>query len=72
MPAKNPEPNPGAEIVLFQTSDEQTRIEVRLQNETVWLTQAQMAELFPDHIAEHHAPSEGDLCRRRTGRGGNL
>ena len=28
------------------TEDRQTQIDVRLENETVWLTQAQMAELF--------------------------
>lgn len=34
------------EILLYQTEDEQTKVEVRLENETVWLTQAQMGELF--------------------------
>ena len=34
------------QIVIYQTEDEQTQIDVRLENETVWLTQAQMAELF--------------------------
>lgn len=33
-------------IVLYQTSDGQTNLEVKLENETVWLTQAQMAMLF--------------------------
>ena len=33
------------EIILYQP-DETVRLEVRLENETVWLTQAQMAELF--------------------------
>ena len=33
-------------IVIYQTEDGQTQIDVRLENETVWLTQAQMAELF--------------------------
>ena len=33
-------------IVIYQTEDGQTHIDVRLENETVWLTQAQMAELF--------------------------
>ena len=36
----------GSEIVLYQTEDGRTRLDVRLENETVWLTQAQMAELF--------------------------
>ena len=33
-------------ILIYQTEDGQTQIDVRLENETVWLTQAQMAELF--------------------------
>ena len=32
-------------IIIYQTEDGQTQIDVRLENETVWLTQAQMAEL---------------------------
>lgn len=38
--------NPHSQIVLYQTPDGQTKIEVKLQNETVWLNQTQMAELF--------------------------
>ena len=33
-------------IIIYQTEDGETQIDVRLENETVWLTQAQMAELF--------------------------
>lgn len=33
-------------IVIYQTADGQTQIDVRIENETVWLTQAQMADLF--------------------------
>ena len=33
-------------IVIYQTEDGQTQIDVRLENDTVWLTQAQMADLF--------------------------
>ena len=33
-------------IVIYQTEDGRTQIDVRMENETVWLTQAQMAELF--------------------------
>ena len=33
-------------IIIYQTADGQTQLDVRLENETVWLTQAQMAELF--------------------------
>lgn len=37
---------PSTQILLYQTEDRRTRIEVRLENETVWLNQLQMAELF--------------------------
>ncbi len=37
---------PNSEIILYQTEDGITRIDVRLENETVWLTQAQLVELF--------------------------
>jgi hypothetical protein len=35
-----------SEILLYQTEDGQTKIDVRLEEETVWLSQVQMAELF--------------------------
>ena len=35
-----------SEILLYQTEDGQTKIDVRLEDETVWLSQVQMAELF--------------------------
>ena len=41
------------QIVIYQTEDEQTQIDVRLENETVWLTQAQMAELFQKDRTVH-------------------
>ncbi len=34
------------EILMYQTDDGQTQIEVKMEDETVWLTQAHMAELF--------------------------
>lgn len=37
---------PGGEVVLYQTEDGQTRVDVHLLNETVWLNLNQMAELF--------------------------
>lgn len=33
-------------IILYQTPDGQSKIEVTLSNDTVWLTADQMAELF--------------------------
>lgn len=38
--------NDRGNIVIYQTKDGKTSIDVKLENETVWLTQAQMAELF--------------------------
>ena len=37
---------PSGEIVLYQTEDGRTRVECRFEDETIWLTQAQIAELF--------------------------
>ena len=53
-------------IVIYQTEDGQTQIDVRLENETVWLTQAQMAELFEKDqsvVARHlnNAIRDGEL-----------
>ena len=53
-------------IIIYQTEDGQTRIDVRMENETVWLSQAQMAELFqktPQNITMHirNAYNEGEL-----------
>lgn len=45
-----------SQFLLYQTEDGQTRIEVRLDKETVWLNQAQMCELFDKDkrtISEH-------------------
>jgi hypothetical protein len=43
-------PKTNSEIVLYQTADGKTRLEVQFQGETAWLTQAQMAELFQTTI----------------------
>ncbi len=39
-----------SQIILYQTEDGDTRIEVRFEDETVWLTQSQMAELFQSTV----------------------
>lgn len=54
------------EILLYQTEDGQTRLEVRVQDETVWLTQKKMADLFQKDvrtISEHiqNIFEEGEL-----------
>ena len=40
------EPKSKSELILSHTEDGRTRLEVRLDNETVWLTQGQIAELL--------------------------
>jgi hypothetical protein len=40
------EPQPNSDLILYQTEDGHTRIQCRFENETVWLTQQHMAELF--------------------------
>lgn len=39
------------QIIIYQTEDGQTKIDVTVEKETVWLTQAQMAELFQRDIS---------------------
>lgn len=55
-----------SEIILYQTEDGQTKIQTRLENETVWLTQAQITALFgkaKSTISEHikNIFAEGEL-----------
>ena len=55
-----------SEIIIYQTEDHHTKITVRMEDETVWLTQAQMVELFQSskpNISEHirHIFDEGEL-----------
>ena len=38
--------NNNSQILIYQTEDGQTKIDVRLQDETVWLAQRMLAELF--------------------------
>lgn len=59
------------EIIIYQTQDGQTKIDVRLENETVWLTQNQMAELFQttkQNISSHikNIFEEGELSENST------
>ncbi|MBP5673903.1 MAG: virulence RhuM family protein [Victivallales bacterium] len=54
------------EIVIYQNNDGSTKIDVRFVDETVWLTQQQMAELFQtsrSNVIEHisHVYEEGEL-----------
>ena len=63
-----PEPD---EFLLYQTEDGQTRLEVHLQEETVWLSQKMLADLFQkdvrtinEHIKNTYA--EGELEPQST------
>ena len=63
--------NEGAEILLYQTEDGEIRIETRLQNDTLWLTQPSMAELYrttQQNISQHiqNIYEEGELAAEAT------
>jgi len=55
----------GSKIVLYQTEDEQTRIEVRLEGGTVWLSQRMLSDLYQvtvptinEHLGNIYAEKE--------------
>lgn len=55
-----------SDIILYQSEDGQTLVDVRLENETVWLSQTQMVELFDRNkrtVSEHirNVFKEGEL-----------
>lgn len=59
------------EIIIYQTSDGQTELDVRLEGDTVWLSQAQLAQLLqvrPQNITMHirNVYKEGELERSAT------
>ena len=59
------------EILIYQSDDGLTNVEVKIQDETVWLTQQQMAELFQTsrtNVVEHikHIYDEGNLDKILT------
>lgn len=60
-----------SQIVIYQAEDGTTKLEVRLENETLWLTQATMAELFQTSVPNvtTHIKSiyeDGELAEERT------
>ncbi|MGG7660945.1 RhuM family protein [Dyadobacter sp. BHUBP1] len=64
-------PAPHGEILLYESEEGQLAIQVQLQNETVWLTQMQMAELFGKErsvISKHifNVFKEGELDEKRN------
>lgn len=59
------------ELLVYQTEDGQVKLDVRLENESLWLTQAMMAELFqttPQNITIHLKSiyEEGELVQEAT------
>lgn len=65
------EPLPKSEVILYQTEDGRTRIQCRFENETLWLSQALIAELFQvavptvnEHLKGIYA--EGELASGST------
>jgi hypothetical protein len=65
------EPSPQSSIILYQTEDGRTRIQCRFEDETLWLTQAQIAELFqttPQNVTLHLKAifAEGELLEAAT------
>jgi hypothetical protein len=62
---------PGGEVIVYRTEDGRNRILVRFEGETVWLTQAMLAELFqtsPQNITIHikFIYEEGELSEEAT------
>ena len=62
---------PQSSIVLYQTEDGQTRVQCRFENETIWLTQALIAELFQTSIPNINLHlkaiyAEGELMEAAT------
>ena len=62
---------PQSSIILYQTEDGRTRVQCRFENETVWLTQALIAELFqttPQNVTMHLKAifGEGELTETAT------
>jgi len=71
MKKKNEQAPSKSELILYQTEDGKIRIEVRLQDESVWLSQRLMAELFqtsPQNITIHlkNIFNEGELDEMAT------
>ena len=53
---ESPIPSPGGEFVVFEAPDGDVRVEARLEQETVWLSQRDMAAVFdttPENVLMH-------------------
>lgn len=64
------------EIVIYQSEDGQTQLDVKLEGESVWLSQAQMSELFGKdrtvigrhirNIFKERIGRESGMCKKHT------
>ena len=53
---ETPEAGPGGEVAVYESAEGEVRVDVRLDRETVWLTQRQMAQVFdttPENVLMH-------------------
>ena len=68
-----PETGPGGDVAVYESAEGEVRVDVRLERETVWLTQQQMAELFgrdsarPQRIPRRRTGLRGNQCKICTG-----
>ena len=58
-------------VIIYTSNDGKTKIDVKLEEETLWLTQAQMCELYQtskSNVSEHikHIFEEGELIKEAT------
>ena len=61
---------PENKVIIYTANDGKTKIDVKLEEETLWLTQAQMCELYQtskSNVSEHikHIFEEGELAKRQ-------
>lgn len=70
MSSKKGDP-PTSQIIIYRTEDGGTKLDVRLENETVWLTQKSIAELFQTSVPNINIHlknifEEGELSQAAT------
>jgi len=61
------QPQPGSEIILYQTEDGQTRVECRFEDGTIWLTQVMIAELFQTTVPNVNIHLKNIYAERELG-----
>ena len=71
MSSETPASHPDCNVVVYEAPGGEVRVDVRLDRETVWLTQRQMAEVFgttPENVLMHlrNVFSSGELEARAT------